>query len=302
MNVDYRLLPRVLGVRVDGAAPDLEERAERRGSISAPGMEKILEGSLERFEVPDLLTFLNMGRRTGVLVLERPQQETKLFMRDGKPVYATSTREDLRLGSMLVRMGKVKADDLEQALQRQGGGRIGQILLSSRLLTEDSLASFLKVQVSEVVFDTFGWRVGSFCFYDNVPAPVTAVTLDMDLQNLLMEGVRRLDERSRLADVFPDLNMVVEAIANPERVKQSVTLTQDEWQVFFLIDGRRSLSEICRLAGNPDELATLQILHNLVQAKFVAVVPPLGDAGPAAALAEAAGTQLFGRDREPEKV
>ncbi len=265
-------------------------------------MEKILEGSLERFEVPDLLTFLNMGRRTGVLVLERPQQETKLFMRDGKPVFATSTRDDLRLGSMLVRMGKVKPDELEKALQQQSGGRIGQMLLSSRLLTEEALASFLKVQVSEVIFDTFGWRAGGFCFYDKVPPPATAVTLDMDLQNLLMEGVRRLDERSRLADVFPDLNMVVEAVANPERVKQSVTLTQDEWQVFFLIDGRRSLSEICRLAGNPDELATLQILHNLVQAKFVAVVPPLAPVAPPPAPVEAAGTQLFGRDREPEKV
>ena len=85
-----------------------------------------------------------------------------------------------------------------------------------------------------------------------------------------MEGVRRIDERGRLSEVFPDLDMVVEAVANPERVKHSVTLTQEEWQVFFLVDGRRSLSEICRLAGNPDELATLQILHNLLTAKFVA--------------------------------
>jgi hypothetical protein len=40
-------------------------------------MEKILEGSLNHFEVPDLLTFLNLGRRTGVLVLERADRESK---------------------------------------------------------------------------------------------------------------------------------------------------------------------------------------------------------------------------------
>jgi len=239
-------------------------------------MEKILEGNLDCFEVPDLLTFLNMGRRTGVLVLEREGQETKLFSREGRPVFATSTREALRLGSVLVRMGKVSAPALEKALARQGGGfRLGQILLSQKLVTEDELASYLKVQVSEVIFDTFEWRDGSFVFYDKVPPPAAAVTLEMNLQNLIMEGVRRLDERGRLADVFPDLNMVVEALANPERVKQSVTLTREEWQVFFLVDGRRSLNEICRLAGNPDELATLQILFHLLQAKFVAVVPAL---------------------------
>ena len=271
-------------------------------------MENILEGSLERFEVPDLLTFLDLGRRTGVLVLERPQQETKLFLRGGKPVFATSTREDLRLGSTLVRLGKVKAEDLDRVLQRQSGGRVGQLLLSSKLLSEDELASYLKVQVSEVIFDTFGWRAGTFVFFDRVPPPATAVTLEMNLQNLVMEGVRRLDERARLADVFPDLNMVIEALANPERVKQSVNLTKEEWQVFFLVDGRRSLTEICRLAGNPDELATLQILHNLVQAKFVAVVGPLPEP-PAADFAtrrpvalEPGGTQHSGSGPPAEKV
>ena len=94
----------------------------------------------------------------------------------------------------------------------------------------------------------------------------------MDLQNLIMEGSRRIDERGRLAEVFPDQDMVVEAMANPERVKHSVTMTPEEWQVFFLVDGRRSLSEICRLAGNPTSWPRCEILHRLVMAKFAAVL------------------------------
>jgi hypothetical protein len=247
---------------------------------------KILEGDLSKIEVPDLLTFLNMGNRTGVLALERSDQETKLFFRDGRPVYSTSTRDDLKLGSMLVRLGKVKPDVLERILARpKAPGRIGHALLAEGVLNEAELASFLKVQVSEVIFDTFAWRAGVFTFWDGVPPPATAVTLDMDLQNLLMEGVRRIDERHRLAQVFPNLDMAVEAVANPERVKHSVNLTPDEWKVFFLVDGRRSLGEICRLAGSPDDLATLQILHNLVLAKFVAVAPLAPQKEPETALA-----------------
>jgi hypothetical protein len=243
-------------------------------------VERILEGNLARLEVPDILTFLHMVGRTGVLALERPDQESKLFFRDGSPVYATSSKDELRLGTMLVRMGKVKAESLERALQRQrsAGHRIGQALLVEKLVTEAELASFLKVQVSEVIFDTFAWRDGVFSFWEKVPPPATAVTLEMDLQNLLMEGSRRIDERGRLAEVFPDLNMSVESVTNPERVKHSVTMTPEEWKVYFLVDGRRSLSEICRLAGNPDELATLQILHHLVKAKFLAVVSPQAEA------------------------
>jgi hypothetical protein len=232
-------------------------------------MEKILEGSLNHFEVPDLLTFLNLGRRTGVLVLERDDRESKLFFREGRPVYATSTADDLRFGSLLVKFKKLDSETLDRVLQARPIGRIGQTLLQENLLTEEELASFLKVQVSEVIFNTFEWHQGVFAVFDKVDPPVTAVTLDIDLQNLIMEGVRRIDERSRLALAIPDRDVVVEALANPERVKQNVTLTPDEWRVFFLVDGRRSVSEICRTVGNPDELATLQIVHNLVQAKFL---------------------------------
>lgn len=239
-------------------------------------MDKVLEGNLARFEVPDVLTFLNMGRRSGLLAMERADQETKLFIRDGNPVFATSSRDELRLGSMLIRMGKVTAEAMDRALDshRGRGYRLGQALLAEKLLSEAELASFLKVQVSEVIFDTFEWEDGVFTFWDKVPPPATAVTLIMDLQNLIMEGSRRIDERGRLSEVFPDKDMIVEAMANPERVKHSVTMTPEEWKVFFLLDGRRSLSEICRLAGNPDELATLEILRRLVMAKFAAVLPP----------------------------
>lgn len=240
-------------------------------------MDKVLEGSVARFEVPEVLTLLHMGKRSGALVLERPDQETKLFFREGNPVFATSTRPELRLGTLLVRMGKVSEPVLLQSLDRHraAGHRVGQALLADKILSESELSSFLKVQVSEVIFDTFIWKEGVFSFWDGVPAPATAVTLQMELQNLLMEGSRRTDERGRLKEIFPDHEMVVEAVANPERVKQSVTLTPDEWKLFFLVDGRRTIAELVRLSDNPDELATLEVLRHLVVAKFVAVVPAL---------------------------
>src|SRR5260221_3146475 len=129
-------------------------------------MEKILEGRLDRFEVPDLLALLNTGARTGVLVFECADKETKVFLRDGRPSFAIATAEELRFGPLLVRLGKVKADVLNRLMARQKGGRIGQVLLAEKILTQDQLAAFLKVQVSEVVFDTFGWPKGRFSFFD----------------------------------------------------------------------------------------------------------------------------------------
>lgn len=239
-------------------------------------MEKALEGDLACFEVPDLLTFLHQGERSGVLSMERPDQETKLYLRSGNPVFAASTREDLRLGALLVRNGRVAQEKVDEALAQQTarGPRLGRLLVAAGALTEAELGSFLKVQVSEVIFETFGWATGSFTFWERIPPPPTAVTLEMEIENLLLEGIRRVDVRPRLSELFPDLGMAVEVAVNTDRVKHTVTLTPEEWNVLFLLDGRRSLSEICRLAGEVDEAATLQTLHALVRARFAIVVPP----------------------------
>jgi len=255
-------------------------------------MLKILEGSLDRFEVPDLLSFLGTGGRTGVLVLERPDRESKVFLREGRPVFATSTAEELRFGSMLVRLGKVRADVLARALQRQPGGRIGQALLSEKILTEAELLAFLKVQVSEVIFDAFAWTAGAFSFFDEVPPPATVVTLEMDLLNLIIEGMRRLDDPARAEAAFPDRDRAVEALVNPERLKQSAVLTDEEWRLFFLLAGRRSVTEICRLMGTSDDGPTLQILNRLRAARFVGLSAPRRVASPEPApKSHPAGTQ-----------
>ena len=265
-------------------------------------MLKILEGSLGRFEVPDLLSFLGTGGRTGVLVFERPDRESKVFLREGRPVFATSTGEDLRFGSMLVRLGKVRAEVLERALKRQPGGRIGQVLLSEKILTEQELAAFLKVQVSEVIFDAFRWNEGAFSFFDEVPPPATVVTLDMDLLNLIIEGMRRLDDPARAEAAFPDRDRAVEALVNPERLKQSAVLTDEEWRLFFLLDGRRSVSEICRLMGTSDDRPTLQILSRLRAARFVGLVASRGAPPPGAApKSQPAGTQKLPDLKQPER-
>ena len=151
---------------------------------------------------------------------------------------------------------------------------MGQMLVAEKLLTEQELLSYLKVQVSEVIFDTFTWREGRFAFYDDVAHPPDVITIDMNLQNLLMEGVRRIDERGRLAEAFPDLDALVESLANPEWVKDKMSLTPEEWSVLFLVDGRRSLQEICQLAGHPDDLTTLEILNRLRGTKLIGLVAP----------------------------
>ncbi len=267
-------------------------------------MEKVLEGDLTRFRVADLLSFVGSSGLTAVLVLERPDQESKLFFRDGRPVFAVSTQDELRLGQLLVRLGKVKPSDVEGAVlkRRAGGWRLGQAFVSDKVLTEDELAAALKVQVSEVIFDAFTWSDGVFTLFDKVPPPATAVTLDADLQTLIMEGVRRLPV-TEARSLAASMDYVAEALANPERVKYKVALTREEWQVFFLADGRRTLRDVCRLAGLSDERATLAVLKRLLDGRLIALADAaLPATVPGPIEAEPEFTYLSPQEAQPAQV
>jgi hypothetical protein len=243
-------------------------------------MERILEGSLARFEVPDLLFLLEAGRKTGVLVLEQPDQENKVFVRDGRPVFATSTMPGLRLGDILVRKGRADRGAIERALsEAEPGARIGASLLAARLVDERELASLLKVQVSEILFDCLGWSGGSFSFYDKTPPPLTVVTLDASLMNLLVEAFRRQQQAGDAGATAVDRQGILEALANPEHIKKAVALTQEEWRVFFLVDGRRTVDDVVRAAG--DEAEGLAILSRLTRARLLRVVASVGRGEPA---------------------
>lgn len=234
------------------------------------------QGLIGHVEIPDLFTFVHLGRRTGVAELTQADQLTRVFFQKGNPVFAISDKEGLRLGDLLVRFGRITRKDLDRCVARHrvGGPHLGQVFVSEGLVTLDDLTSHLKVQISEVIFDTFSWSEGTFAFYDDVSPPPDAVTLQMDIQNLLMEGVRRIDERGRLAEVFPDLDAVVEVFGNRESLRENLTLTPEEWRILFLIDGRRSLREVCQLAGNADELASLEVLNRLLGGNLIGFASP----------------------------
>lgn len=267
-------------------------------------MEASFRGLIGRVEVPDLLTFVNLGRRTGVTELARNEQSTRVFFRMGDPVFATSDKEGLRIGDVLLRAGKITRKDVERCMARHRaavGHRLGQVLVSEGLLKDEELSAYLKVQVSDVIFDTFGWTEGSFAFYDDVSPPPDACTLEMDIQNLLMEGVRRMDERGRLAEVFPDQDAVMETLANPDRLRDHVTLVPEEWRVLFMVDGRRSLREICQIAGNPDELTTLEILNRLLSGNLIGFASSRKSSTEPSLVTAPAGTALHKAVPEPKK-
>lgn len=232
----------------------------------------VLSGSLGAFKLPEVLTFLSTTRKSGTLTLRRGVEESYLFFDDGSLVYAGSNREQFRLGYILLRKKKITREQRERIdeLMLREGGRFGQIAVQQGVLTEAQLRDFLKVQVSEIVYDCFVWHGGTFSFAAENGLPSHAVTISVDLSNLIMEGARRIDEWEQCVHLLPDKSVVFRVVATPRDEK--ITLTADEWKILFLINGIRTLEELCHDAEE-DPFHVYRVVYGLLANQLIEAVP-----------------------------
>ena len=128
--------------------------------------DSVLQGSLVSFKLPHVLSFLNAAQKSGTLTLSSEGGETFIFFQNGALVFAGSSQEQYRLGAILLRKRKVARSDCVRIdeLMRRDGGRFGQIAVAQGILSDPQLHDYLKVQVSEILYDAFVWTTGAFTF------------------------------------------------------------------------------------------------------------------------------------------
>ncbi|MDQ6799971.1 MAG: DUF4388 domain-containing protein [Acidobacteriota bacterium] len=247
-----------------------------------------LQGNLETFQLPDVLSFLNSTRRTGMLTLRLSEKEAYVFFRAGAVIYAASNQEALRLGPLLIRKKKLtneKAAEIDDLMLRSGG-RWRDLALQNGAMSQSDLEDYLKIQVSEVIYDAFVWKSGEFSFYDGINLPPDAVTISIDLSNLIMEGARRIEEWTECLRLLPDSSVIFRVVADPEAEK--ITLSLDEWRILFLINGQRTLEDLCR-ATESEAFQVYRLVYGLVANKLIEAakeIPQDGMTGPVGQIEE----------------
>jgi len=99
----------------------------------------------------------------------------------------------------------------------------------------------------EALLELLTWQSGRFLLIDDaVPERESVVS---DLQSLLLEGMRRMDESSRHLPCFPlpDTVPTPRTVLDPACEDQLLTLR--EWRLLAAVDGRRSTTDLAHLLG-----------------------------------------------------
>ena len=133
------------------------------------------------------------------------------------------------------------------------------------LLVSD-LYHAIKIQIEEIVYSTFLFSSGHFYFYEIMAAASLPSHLHLTTRNVLLEGLRRMDEMSYFRKKLPGPEVVLEIIQDATMDN----LTEQEAKIIQLIDGRKSLDDIAR-KSHYGIFDTTRIVFHLMQGGIVRV-------------------------------
>jgi CheY-like chemotaxis protein len=183
---------------------DAESRQEKRDveRLAKAGFTgaQVARGNLSGTPFPEVVAQLYRWRATGALFLRRDNVKKIVFLKDGYPTCVKSNLLSECLGKIMVREKMLSEEDCERSAKRMKatGRQQGTILVEAGLISPHNLVYALQLQMETKIFDVFGWPEGDYGFNPRAESPPATVQLDTPVASLILEGVRRTWDATRL--------------------------------------------------------------------------------------------------------
>jgi hypothetical protein len=159
-----------------------------------------LEGDLRQFLPSEVFQMLHLAQSSGRLEFARAAETAELFFERGRPVFARTSGQAVRVGQILVHRGEVAPEALELALamqQDRPGERLGSMLVASGAVTPEQVQRAVAEVVRRILYGMLLWREGRFRFFPGERPIGEDVQLDVELDRLILEGLRLADQTRR---------------------------------------------------------------------------------------------------------
>lgn len=161
---------------------------------------KGIKGQLSSLSITDLMQWIDMNKKSGVLFVETDGSSKCFCFEDGRLLLASSRESDGRFGDFLVREGYLPPEEIRQAVdigKKEGKSFIGYIVDNKKMPAE-----FVKVSIEHLaesnIMDILAWEEGSFQFVEELPGLMTESPVKLGINFITFEAVRKHDEKLKL--------------------------------------------------------------------------------------------------------
>lgn len=158
-------------------------------------------GNLAVLEPSMVFQTVNSFNLSGLLKFITYKNVASFYIRRGEVIHASIATKK-KIGLYLLEKKLITKDQLRNALKayrhEKGMARIGEILIEREYIKRESLIAAIQQQMAEIVWEILAWRKGEFLFFNNVKPVDEDIYLDYKMNYLMLEGLKRLDQKSTL--------------------------------------------------------------------------------------------------------
>ncbi len=234
-----------------------------------------LKGNLRDFTITQLLNLIHLARKSGTLFVSG-SQSAEICFREGKLIYAELDGQGGSLAQILFRAGKLSADQarlIDEKLQGRSDKQLGHRLIQAKLVTQNDIIQSIRQHILDIVYRLFTWVEGTFRFEADHDPPANRITIPIDLEVVIMEGSRRLQESSRLLEELPDLEATLKFVDRPEARLRNINLTVEEWRVISFVNPKNTIRQIAK-ANKLTDFQVRRTVYGMLQAGIVELISP----------------------------
>jgi Domain of unknown function (DUF4388) len=171
----------------------------------------LLQGSIRRFRLADVLQFLAQEGVTGVLEVRDFEEYGFIYLEVGRVEGISLPITDQKLGTRLVRAGLLSENRLAELLLEDAAMTkeermhkpLGQRLVERGYAEAQAVQDIMGRQTHDQVFELAHWQNGTFIFEQPDEMPAFHVRIQGNVQELLMDAYRRIDEGEQARKAMP---------------------------------------------------------------------------------------------------
>lgn len=209
-------------------------------------------GDLSETPLPKVLATIHRYRVPGVVTARRGDVVKKIFLDEGKVVFAASSDMEDALGAFLVRRGLLTPAQLAESGRRIAGTgrRQGEVLVEMGVLTPERMAAAVLGQVSAILWSIFDWESGEVTFEVGRFRAEEKVQMDLPIDQAIRDGLLKAADPKSLVKRLGASWTILERI----EAAPPAALSGDERVYLSMVDGKTPFVELCR--KGPGDAAT----------------------------------------------
>ena len=139
-------------------------------------------------------------------------------------------------------------------------------LIENDIIPLGTLKTVFKQTAVDVLYSLFLIKNGHFSFRETDFEVPDYLTLDIKIENIILEAARRIDEISKMEEVLPNTEIVLE-VSTDLIEKEQINLSPMDWKLLSLIDGNLTIGALINKIG--DKFAVMKSLYGMTMTGII---------------------------------